>query len=175
MSKLLVPQGHGSAYWSFSLILAWILYRERPATMRAADYVMLGEEALIALSTREGGETVEVLAKVDTGAGYSSIDKDLAKDLGIDLEDPEDEVKIDFANGKKTRPLVRVRIKMAGKTLNTVSRWPTAASSPKICCWAAGTSTGSWSSRTKSGSPPQIARDSSCGRTRDGRRLLPAE
>ncbi len=87
------------------------MYRERPATVRASDYVMLGEEELIALSTREGGETVEVLAKVDTGAGYSSIDKDLAKDLGIDLEDPEDEVKIDSANGKKTRPLVWVRIR----------------------------------------------------------------
>jgi hypothetical protein len=31
-----------------------------------------------------------VLAKIDTGAGYSSIDRDLAEDLGIDLEDPED-------------------------------------------------------------------------------------
>lgn len=102
-----------------SLTLTWTLYRERSAAVQAENYVILGEEELIELSTQEGGETVEVLAKVDTGAGYSSIDKDLAEDLGIDLEDPEDEVKIDSANGKKTRPLVRVRIKVAGKTLNT--------------------------------------------------------
>ena len=69
---------------------------------------------------RPGGrETREVLAKIDTGAGYSSIDRDLAEDLGADLEDPEDEVEIESANGEEERPLVRVRIRMAGKTLDT--------------------------------------------------------
>lgn len=88
------------------------MYRESSATGQAKDYVILGEEEL---SAREGGETVEVLAKVDTGAGYSKVDKDLAKDLGIDLDDSEDEVNIESANGKKTRPLVRVRIRLAGR------------------------------------------------------------
>jgi hypothetical protein len=45
--------------------------------------VILGEEELIELSAREGGETVEVLAKINTGAAYSSIDEDLAENLGI--------------------------------------------------------------------------------------------
>ncbi len=44
--------------------------------MQAEDQVILGEEELIELSTREGGEAIEVPAKVDTGAGYSSIDED---------------------------------------------------------------------------------------------------
>jgi predicted aspartyl protease len=39
------------------------------------------------------------LAKIDTGAGYSSIDEDLAENLGIDLDDPEETVEIDSANG----------------------------------------------------------------------------
>ncbi len=99
--------------------LAWILYRERPAKTRAEDQVILGEEELIELSAREGGETIEVLAKIDTGAGYSSIDEDLAENLGIDLDDPEDTVEIDSANGEEKRPLVRVRIRVAGKMLDT--------------------------------------------------------
>ncbi len=102
-----------------SLALAWVLYRERTTEVQADDSVILGEEELVELSAREGGETREVLAKIDTGAGYSSIDEDLAEDLGIDLEDPEDEVEIESANGEEERPLVRVRIKIAGRTLDT--------------------------------------------------------
>jgi hypothetical protein len=87
--------------------------------VQAEDSVILGEEELIELSAREGGERREVLAKIDTGAGYSPIDRDLAEDLGIDLDDPEDEVEIESANGEEKRPLVRVRIRVAGSTLDT--------------------------------------------------------
>jgi hypothetical protein len=102
-----------------SLALAWVLYRERATEVQAEDSVILGEEELIELSAREGGETREVLAKIDTGAGYSSIDEDLAEGLGIALDDPEDEVEIESANGEEKRPLVRARIRIAGRTLNT--------------------------------------------------------
>jgi hypothetical protein len=60
-----------------------------------------------------------VLAKIDTGAGYSSIDEDPAEDLGIDLNGPEDTIEIESANGEEKRPLVRVHIRVAGKTLDT--------------------------------------------------------
>lgn len=73
-----------------TLALAWLLYRERTTEVQADNSLILGEEDLVELSAQEGGETREVLAKIDTGAGYSSIDRDLAEDLGIDLEDPED-------------------------------------------------------------------------------------
>jgi hypothetical protein len=102
-----------------SLALAWVLYRERTIEVQAEDSVILGEEELVELSAREGGETREVLAKIDTGAGYSSIDEDLAKDLGINLDDPEDEVEIESANGEEKRPLVRVHIRIAGRSLDT--------------------------------------------------------
>ena len=99
-----------------SLALAWVLYREKTAEVRADDTRGRGVDRV----ERPGGrETREVLAKIDTGAGYSSIDRDLAEDLGADLEDPEDEVEIESANGEEERPLVRVRIRMAGKTLDT--------------------------------------------------------
>ena len=102
-----------------SLSLAWVLYRERTIEVQADDSLILGKEELVALSARESGETREVLAKIDTGAGYSSIDEDLAEDLGIDLDDPKDEVEIESANGEEERPLVRVRIRIAGRTLDT--------------------------------------------------------
>ena len=102
-----------------SLALAWILYRERTTEVQANDSLILGKVELVELSARESGETREVLAKIDTGAGYSSIDEDLAEDLGIDLDDPEDEVEIESANGEEKRPLVRVRIRIAGRPLDT--------------------------------------------------------
>ncbi len=102
-----------------SLALAWVLYRERTTEVQADDSLILGKEELVELSAQEGGETREVLAKIDTGAGYSSIDEDLAEDLGIDLDDPEDEVEIESANGEEKRPLVRVGIRIAGRTLDT--------------------------------------------------------
>jgi hypothetical protein len=101
------------------LALAWVLYRERTTEVQAEDSVILGEEELVELSFREGEETREVLAKIDTGAVYSSIDEDLAEDLGIDLDNPEDEVEIESTNGEEERPLVRVRIRIAGRTLDT--------------------------------------------------------
>lgn len=81
--------------------------------------IVLGEEEPVELSSKESGESIEVLAKVDTGAGYSSIDEDLAEDLGADLDDPEDTVKIRSAIGEEERPLVRVRLLVAGEELDT--------------------------------------------------------
>jgi hypothetical protein len=102
-----------------SLALAWVLYRERTIEVQADDSLILGKEELVELSARESGETREVLAKIDTGAGYSSIVEDLAEDLSIVLDDPEDEVEIESANGEEKRPLVMVRIRIAGRLLDT--------------------------------------------------------
>ncbi len=106
----------------FLLFLAAALGWARSAAVRAAQdegLVVLGKEELVEVSARENGQSVETLAKIDTGAGYSSIDEDLAEDLGIDLHNPEDKVEIESANGDEVRPLVRVRIRMAGQTLDT--------------------------------------------------------
>jgi hypothetical protein len=42
---------------------------------------VLGEEEPVKLGTEESRESLEGLAKVDMGAGYSSRDRDLAEDL----------------------------------------------------------------------------------------------
>lgn len=109
-----------------SAALGALVYRGGYAAGQAApgsgDSMVLGREELVELSAGGGadsGESRQVVAKVDTGAGYSSIDEDLAEELGIDVEGAEDEVEINSANGERDRPLVRVRIKVAGRTLDT--------------------------------------------------------
>ena len=84
------------------------------------DSVILGEEERVGLSTGKYEESTEVLAKIDTGARYSSIDRAPVKKRGADLKNPEDRVEIEFSFGDKVRSLVRVRIKVAEKTLNTL-------------------------------------------------------
>ena len=79
------------------------------------DSIILGEEEPVGLSTGKYEESTEVLAKIDTGARYSSIDRALAKKRGADLKNSEDRVEIEFSFGDKVRPLVRVRIKVAEK------------------------------------------------------------
>jgi len=122
--------------------LAWVLYRERTTEVQAEDSVILGKLELIELSAWEGGETREVLSKIDTGAGYSSIDRDLAEDLDIDLDDPEDEVEIESANDGEKRLLVRACIRMAGRTLDTPVTVTDRSELSKVFSSAPGTSTG---------------------------------
>ena len=81
--------------------------------------VVLGHEECIILSTANSHQKIEVLAKIDTGADCSSIDVDLAKQLGIDLADTE-KVLVKSALGEEWRPVVEVQIQIAGRTLNTM-------------------------------------------------------
>ena len=125
-----------------SLALAWVLYRERTTEVQAEDSVILEKMGLLELRAQEGGETKEVLAKIDADVGYSSIDRDLAEDLGIDLDDPEAEVEIGSSNGGEKRPLVRARIRMAGRILDTRVTVTDRSDSRRVFSLAPGTSTG---------------------------------
>lgn len=59
------------------------------------------------------GENRKVLARIDTGAGVSSIDTHLAAELRMG---PIEEVKtIRSANGKRVRPALTVKVSLAGK------------------------------------------------------------
>jgi hypothetical protein len=82
------------------------------------DHVVIGAKESVELSTEGHQQPVEVLAKVDTGASSSSIDYDLADELDIDLDDAET-VTVESALGEEERPLVKVRMRVAGKTLET--------------------------------------------------------
>lgn len=102
-------------------VLTLFLVMARPATAQGAygsnQTVIGGEEPL--LVSYEGGESLEVLTNVDTGAGYAAIDETVARDdLGIDVDNPPTTVTIQSAIGDEERPLVPVQIQIAGQTLN---------------------------------------------------------
>lgn len=61
------------------------------------------------------GKTIEVDARIDTGATGSSIDDDLARELGFDLDDAE-KVKVSSALGTDERPVVVGGLQVAGRS-----------------------------------------------------------
>ena len=57
------------------------------------------------------GESVEVEPRIDTGAAGSSMDDDIAAELGFDLEDA-DSVRVSSALGTEERPVVKGRVQL---------------------------------------------------------------
>lgn len=64
--------------------------------------------------TAPDGTTVETVARVDTGASSSAIDRQLAEDLGLDLVNAP-RVKVRSSLGVEERPVVGVAIQVAGE------------------------------------------------------------
>ena len=76
---------------------------------------VVGETEMVRV-TAPGGESVEELALFDTGASSSSIDEDLAEDIGLD-PDEAPTVKVRSSLGVEERPVVGVVIQVAGNTI----------------------------------------------------------
>jgi alpha-L-glutamate ligase-like protein len=60
----------------------------------------------------------EIKAKLDTGAYRSSIDKELAQELGLQIE--KEKVFVKSASGKAYRPTSKLSFQLAGKRINTI-------------------------------------------------------
>jgi len=97
------------------MVLAFLLFFLPFAAAEGPDLTVIGQNEPVILENPETGERVQVLAKVDTGADRTSIDEDIAEDLGLDLEDAPT-VTIVSATGEEERPVVDVTLKIAGKT-----------------------------------------------------------
>jgi hypothetical protein len=90
-----------------------------PAVGTARDEpAVLGEEERVEVLSPSGEESVRALAKVDTGATYTSVDDDLARELGLDLANAR-VVVVSSALGQEYRPLVEVRLRVEGRTLSS--------------------------------------------------------
>ena len=75
----------------------------------------IGERELVRI-TGPGGDTAETVATVDTGASSSSIDEELAEDLGFDLENA-DTVTVSSALGREERPVITGGMQVAGRVI----------------------------------------------------------
>jgi len=76
---------------------------------------VIGERELVRLSGPDG-DTVEAVAIVDTGASSSSIDEDIAEELGFDLASA-DTVTVRSALGREERPVVNAGLQLAGRVM----------------------------------------------------------
>ncbi len=77
----------------------------------------IGATEQVVLINEENGEEVETLARIDSGAFYTSIGQELADDIGLDTENAET-ITARSTLGEETRPLVDVTMRIAGQERN---------------------------------------------------------
>jgi predicted aspartyl protease len=63
---------------------AWAQQTTAAESQSSGDTTTLGATEQVVLVNEENGEEVEALARIDTGAFYTSIGQDLADEIGID-------------------------------------------------------------------------------------------
>ncbi len=97
---------------SVVVVVGAVVLSPRVDVARRPQHV-IGTQELVRV-TGPTGETVEVVARIDTGAVSSSIDDDLADRLGFDLENAET-VTIASSLGREERPVVFGALQLAGE------------------------------------------------------------
>lgn len=100
-----------------------------------------------------GEEGVEQVAKIYTGATFTSIDDDPAREPSVGLVGAEIAI-VQSVMGKEYRPLVSVRQQLAGETIDTRPQSAATTGWRTRCSWDAGTSADSrsgWGARTNGG------------------------
>jgi hypothetical protein len=78
----------------------------------------LGRKELVRVVSPDTGKSTEEFARIDTGAFRSSIDTDLAHELGLDLDDA-DTIEVKSSLGQEERPVVWVELQIDGRTIPT--------------------------------------------------------
>lgn len=96
---------------------AWAQQTTAAESQSSGDTTTLGATEQVVLVNEENGEEVETLARIDTGAFYTSIGQDLADDIGIDTENAET-INARSTLGEESRPLVEVTMRIAGQERN---------------------------------------------------------
>lgn len=87
-------------------------------TMQERRPVVLGLAESVEVINPVSGKTIRVRAKIDTGANSSSIDTEVAEQLGVDLDDAKKR-KFRSALGREARPIVDLEMRIGGRTIRT--------------------------------------------------------
>jgi hypothetical protein len=99
-----------------AMVLAGLLLSpSRPLT--GADANAIGEREMVRI-TGPNGDSIEVMAIIDTGATVSSMDTRLAGALGFDLENAK-RIRVSSSLGSERRPVVDATIQLAGKSMTS--------------------------------------------------------
>jgi hypothetical protein len=78
----------------------------------------LGRKELVRVVAPGDGASKQGFARIDTGAARSSIDTDLARELGLDLAGAE-KLTVKSSLGVDTRPVVRLTLQIDGRSIPT--------------------------------------------------------
>jgi len=97
---------------ALGILLIGIIFAPDRSTSRSTSPT-IGEQETVRI-TGPTGKTIEAIARVDTGATASSIDEDLARQLGFDLENAE-MVTVRSSLGREKRPAVVGVVQIAGQ------------------------------------------------------------
>lgn len=100
------------AVTALALVLGAVAFSPRTDVARSPEAV-IGTQELVRI-TGPDGEKVEALARIDTGASSSSIDDDIAEELGFDLDDAET-VTVASSLGREERPVAVGGLQLAGE------------------------------------------------------------
>lgn len=73
----------------------------------------IGTQELVRI-TGPNGRTIEAVARIDTGASASSVDTDIAEELGFDL-DAAETITVVSSLGREERPVVEAAVQIAGQ------------------------------------------------------------
>ena len=95
----------------------WAQQTTAAESQSSGDMTTLGATEQVVLVNEENSEEVETLARIDTGAFYTSIGQDLADEIGIDTENAET-INARSTLGEESRPLVGVTMRIAGQERN---------------------------------------------------------
>lgn len=97
---------------ALGLLIAAIAFSP-PTDVARAPVAVVGTQELVRI-TGPDGRSVEAVARIDTGASSSSIDDDIAEDLGFDLEHA-DTITVASSLGTEERPVVVGQLQLAGE------------------------------------------------------------
>lgn len=94
-------------------------FSEKVTKSKKKEPQIIGFNELVQVSSKNHKEDIELRAKIDTGAYRTSIDSELAKELG--LEPHEKRVIIRSASGIGKRETMKITFKLHGKKISTIA------------------------------------------------------
>jgi len=97
-----------------ALVLLTVVLSPRTDVSRSPDAV-IGTQELVRI-TGPDGDSREVVARIDTGASASSMDDDLAEELGFDLDNAPT-ITVGSSLGRQERPVVEGEVQLAGRAM----------------------------------------------------------
>jgi len=79
---------------------------------------LVGEREQVEIVHR-GEASDPVMARIDTGVAYSSIDEELAEEIGLDDRRPDDYIRVRSALGRERRAVYDVTLRLAGREIRS--------------------------------------------------------